>query len=179
MIERAVTLLPEPDSPTIPSVSPGITLKLTPSTARTMPASVSNCVRSSRTSRIGSGAASVAASAPAGQAGEFGPPHHQHGDHRVGDADAERGGDRHGEDDRRKAEDEIGEPHQRLLDPAPGIGGDAAEQGAEGGADGDYGDAAEQRDAGAVEQAGEGLAGERAGAEQLCAARASHPPEQG
>ena len=40
MIVRHVTLLPEPDSPTIPSVFPFSTLKLTPSTALTMPSSV-------------------------------------------------------------------------------------------------------------------------------------------
>jgi len=40
MIVRQVTLLPEPDSPTIPSVSPFSTLKLTPSTALTIPSSV-------------------------------------------------------------------------------------------------------------------------------------------
>ncbi len=37
MIESAVTLLPEPDSPTMPSASPAASAKLTPSTARTMP----------------------------------------------------------------------------------------------------------------------------------------------
>ena len=40
MMDLAVTLLPDPDSPTMPSVSPGRRSKLTPSTARTMPASV-------------------------------------------------------------------------------------------------------------------------------------------
>jgi hypothetical protein len=40
MIVRQVTLLPEPDSPTMPSVLPFSTLKLTPSTALTMPSSV-------------------------------------------------------------------------------------------------------------------------------------------
>ncbi len=40
MIVRQVTLLPEPDSPTMPSVLPFSTLKLTPSTAFTMPSSV-------------------------------------------------------------------------------------------------------------------------------------------
>ena len=44
MIDFAVTLLPEPDSPTMPSVSPGRSVKLTPSTARTTPASVKNQV---------------------------------------------------------------------------------------------------------------------------------------
>ena len=38
MIERASTVLPEPDSPTTPSVLPRSRLKVTPSTALTMPA---------------------------------------------------------------------------------------------------------------------------------------------
>ena len=50
MIERQVTLLPHPDSPTIPSVFPFSTEKLTPSTALTMPSSVRKLVRSSLTS---------------------------------------------------------------------------------------------------------------------------------
>ena len=37
MIESEVTLLPQPDSPTIPRVSPGMIEKLTPSTALTTP----------------------------------------------------------------------------------------------------------------------------------------------
>ena len=37
MIDSAVTLLPQPDSPTMPSVSPAWTSNDTPSTARTMP----------------------------------------------------------------------------------------------------------------------------------------------
>src|SRR5438105_4800620 len=48
--ESAVTLLPDPDSPTMPSVSPAATEKLTPSTARTTPASVKKYVLRSRTS---------------------------------------------------------------------------------------------------------------------------------
>ena len=40
MIVRHVTLFPEPDSPTMPSVLPFSTLKVTPSTALTMPSSV-------------------------------------------------------------------------------------------------------------------------------------------
>ena len=38
MIDRAVTVLPEPDSPTMPSVWPCSSVKLTPSTALTTPA---------------------------------------------------------------------------------------------------------------------------------------------
>ena len=38
--ERLVTLLPDPDSPTMPRVSPLRSSKLTPSTAFTMPSSV-------------------------------------------------------------------------------------------------------------------------------------------
>src|SRR4051812_38233617 len=51
MIVRQVTLLPQPDSPTIPRVLPFSTLKLTPSTALTMPSSVRKYVFRSLTSR--------------------------------------------------------------------------------------------------------------------------------
>src|SRR5580692_10500174 len=54
MIDLAATLLPDPDSPTIPSVSPRFSVKLTPSTARTTPASVKNQVRRSLTCSNGS-----------------------------------------------------------------------------------------------------------------------------
>src|SRR5437762_2053754 len=50
-----LTDLPEPDSPTIPSVSPGWTEYDTPSTALTRPSSVGKCTRRSLTSRSGSG----------------------------------------------------------------------------------------------------------------------------
>ena len=51
MIESAVTDLPHPDSPTMPSVLPFSTWKLTPSTARTTPSRVKKCVCRSLTSR--------------------------------------------------------------------------------------------------------------------------------
>src|SRR5436305_14531907 len=47
--ERFATDFPEPDSPTIPSVSPCFTSKLIPSTAFTVPSSVSKYVRRSLT----------------------------------------------------------------------------------------------------------------------------------
>ena len=50
MIERDVTDLPDPDSPTIPMVSPALREKLTPSTAFTVPQRVSKYVLRSRTS---------------------------------------------------------------------------------------------------------------------------------
>ena len=43
MIVRHVTLLPQPDSPTIPSVLPFSTEKPTPLTALTMPSSGGSC----------------------------------------------------------------------------------------------------------------------------------------
>jgi hypothetical protein len=67
MIESAVTDLPQPDSPTMPSVFPGSTVKLTPSTARTIPSRVKKCVwrlstsRSATTSPSSSGRARRAA----------------------------------------------------------------------------------------------------------------------
>ena len=45
MIERERMVLPEPDSPTMPSERPRASVKLTPSTARTTPSAVSNDVR--------------------------------------------------------------------------------------------------------------------------------------
>src|ERR1051326_7605468 len=53
MIESAVTLLPQPDSPTSPTVSPFATSKLTPLTARTSPSLVKNEVRRSLTRNNG------------------------------------------------------------------------------------------------------------------------------
>src|SRR5262249_23287165 len=50
-IESATVLLPEPDSPTSPSTLPGWIEKETPSTARTTPRPVANCVRRPSTSR--------------------------------------------------------------------------------------------------------------------------------
>src|SRR5207302_1904790 len=52
-IESAVIVLPQPDSPTMPSVSRASMCSETPSTARTTPREVKNCVcRSSTCSRI-------------------------------------------------------------------------------------------------------------------------------
>jgi hypothetical protein len=51
MIVRQVTLLPEPDSPTMPSVWPFSIENETPSTALTMPSSVRKWVLRSRSSR--------------------------------------------------------------------------------------------------------------------------------
>src|SRR5438874_576783 len=53
MSDSAVTDLPQPDSPTRPSVSPASRLKVTPSTARTTPSRVKNCVLRSWTSSSG------------------------------------------------------------------------------------------------------------------------------
>jgi hypothetical protein len=60
--ESAVTDLPHPLSPTMPSVSPGSTSKETPSTERATPASVWNQVRRSRTASTGAGVAGTGAS---------------------------------------------------------------------------------------------------------------------
>src|SRR5438874_5790096 len=48
-MDRAVTLLPQPLSPTMPSVAPGAMSKLTPSTAFTRPSSCEKCVFKFRT----------------------------------------------------------------------------------------------------------------------------------
>ena len=49
--DRAATVLPEPDSPTMPIVSPRSSVKLTPLTAFTTPACVKKCVERSLTVR--------------------------------------------------------------------------------------------------------------------------------
>ncbi len=54
MIASDVTDLPEPDSPTMPSVRPGSRSKLTPRTASTVPASEAKLTRRSRTERSAS-----------------------------------------------------------------------------------------------------------------------------
>src|SRR5688572_25215615 len=51
MMDSAVTLLPQPDSPTMPRVRPFSSLRSTPSTARTSPRSEAKCVRRPVTSR--------------------------------------------------------------------------------------------------------------------------------
>jgi len=48
-MEKPVTVLPEPDSPTSPRISPGATSKSTPSTARATPSLVKKWVRRLRT----------------------------------------------------------------------------------------------------------------------------------
>ena len=59
MIDRPVTDLPEPDSPTIASISLAPTLKLTPSTALSVPSGVVKLVFRPRTSMIASRAPSA------------------------------------------------------------------------------------------------------------------------
>src|ERR1700682_1930545 len=56
-MEKAVIVFPEPDSPTMPTVSPRETLKLMPSTAWTIPREVKNCVRRSSTRNSGAATA--------------------------------------------------------------------------------------------------------------------------
>jgi hypothetical protein len=57
MIAIRIWLLPEPDSPTMPTVSPGQSDRLTSLTAATVPPSVRNWTRRSLISRIGGRAA--------------------------------------------------------------------------------------------------------------------------
>ncbi len=60
MMESAVMLLPQPNSPTMPRVRPGATEKLTPSTARSSPPSTPKYVRRSFTSKSGRVSAAAA-----------------------------------------------------------------------------------------------------------------------
>ncbi len=65
MIERVSTVLPDPDSPTIPSVRPRSRVKDTPSTDRTRPRTVSKPVSTSVTSSSGTpGCSGVTAHPP-------------------------------------------------------------------------------------------------------------------
>src|SRR5437764_7109082 len=57
---RLVTLLPDPDSPTMPRVLPRSTVNDSPSTALTTPSSVGKWMRRSRTSRKADGGAAGA-----------------------------------------------------------------------------------------------------------------------
>ena len=60
---RAVVVLPHPDSPTMPTASPGATARLTPRTARTVRRPARNVLTRSRAATIGAHAAHVAGSA--------------------------------------------------------------------------------------------------------------------
>ena len=55
-MEKAVTDLPEPDSPTNPMISPRPTVKLTPATALATPALVKKWVSRFSTARVGGSA---------------------------------------------------------------------------------------------------------------------------
>src|SRR6185295_17092668 len=59
MAASRIWLLPEPDSPTMPSTSPRCTSKPTPSTARIKPDSSLKSIARSRTARIGAARASA------------------------------------------------------------------------------------------------------------------------
>ena len=65
MIDRLVTLLPEPDSPTMPSRLPRSSWNDRPSTDLTTPSSVGKCTRRSRTSRNDRFSCSGAGTSPA------------------------------------------------------------------------------------------------------------------
>src|SRR5262245_12147590 len=100
MTVRKLTLLPEPDSPTMPSVSPGWIENETPSTALTIPSSVGKWTRRSLTSRSGS---AIAPTVPlAGRISRVPHPGVEEGvddvDHQVGERHEERRHDRHVQD---------------------------------------------------------------------------------
>src|SRR5215469_750812 len=84
------TVLPEPDSPTIPSTSPEATVKERPSTAVTVPSRVRKRTVRSRTSRNGSGTAHPRVDGGVDDV-----------DYRVGEHDEERCV-QHGSDDHRE-----------------------------------------------------------------------------
>src|SRR5438034_9480079 len=102
----AVTLLPEPDSPTIPSTWPRSSVKSTPSTARTMPSSVANWTFRPLTSRSRS---AIALGGPDPRV----EPGVDEVDQSAEDDDEERAVERHPHDRR-----EVEAPHRLTRGPA-------------------------------------------------------------
>src|SRR5690349_2328716 len=107
-----VTLLPEPDSPTIPSTSPWPSVNETPSTARTIPSSVLKDTLRSRTSRRGGAVAVIGSGRPDPGVEPRVDDVHE----RVGDRDEERPVDHRRHDDRQV------EPDQRAVGQQPDAG---------------------------------------------------------
>src|SRR5436190_5348383 len=118
MIVRQVTLLPEPDSPTMPSVLPFSTLKLTPSTALTIPSSVWKYVFRSLTSRRATFTPPFdRRRAPSGQPDSWVDPGVEEVDQQVEHDDRDGSEDNHPHDDRQvglsdRANQELAEPRQ-------------------------------------------------------------------
>src|SRR5579859_5616133 len=100
-----VTLLPDPDSPTMPSVSPWATVNDTPSTALTTPSSVRKLTRRSRTSSSGS---AITWPPPSARTGRSRRPHPRV-EPRVGDVD-----ERVREHDEERAVDHRGHDHRQI-----------------------------------------------------------------
>src|SRR5260370_641219 len=190
--DSAVTLLPQPDSPTIARVSPGMTWNETPSTARTTPSRVKNQVLRSAISRSGLGAAAAArlaapkaliagnASAYAAMArglarGEEDAAHQARHPRHLGDGDREDdvldagAGQRHQRDrdqDRGDRHQPVHDPHDDRIDPA-GEPGDDPDQEAEPGAERGDADPDDQRHAGAVDRPAVDVAAQHVGAEPI------------
>src|SRR5262249_45754692 len=125
-IDRAVTLLPQPLSPTMPSVAPGYKSRLTPSTALTVPSSWAKQVFRLRTDR--SGARGSAAIGIGGLTKPVAPEVDRHdGDDHRHRRDHQPRRDRHGLDvlgllqqhapaDRRRTQPEAQEAQRGLAD---------------------------------------------------------------
>src|SRR5262245_22028799 len=123
-IDMAVTVLPHPDSPTTPKVSPLATVRSTPSTACTMPSSVAKCVLRPRISSSFSPTPELTSHAL--------PSHHLAGVERIAQSIADEIDAQDGEEDGGAGEHgPIGGDVEVVLgieqDPAPGgdIGGKA------------------------------------------------------
>src|SRR3954452_6134625 len=92
-IASEVTLLPQPDSPTMPSVSPGATSNETPLTACTVPRWVQNCTRRSFTdSRLKSASPQLGVERLAQRVADQVEPERRHDDRAAGNDREERRG---------------------------------------------------------------------------------------
>src|SRR5581483_4394524 len=120
MIDSAETDLPEPDSPTMPSVSPGRIDQLTPSTALTTPASVSKWTRRSSISINGSPAAAAVGLLPSSVIGASERPSSEFRIERVADPVAHEHETEDGVHDGHGRE----EPHEVLVPEEALAGGD-------------------------------------------------------
>ena len=89
------------------------------------------------------------------------------GDDQVGDAGAERAGDPHRQDEPGEGGDHVHDAHRDLVGLAAEIAGERPDRRPEDEPDGDRAEADAEVDAGAVEDAGEDVLAEDAGAERV------------
>jgi len=116
----------------------------------------------------------------AGQADEDGRRGDADRDHRIGEAGAEKGGQRDRQDEERHREHGVGDAHEQAVDPAPGVAGEQPDGHAEGERDRDRDETGEERGAGTVDHARQDVPADLVGAEEVRRARRlAHQEEVG